>query len=119
MAAQPQVQEQMAQMAAVMQNTALMERMEQLKVRGADRGPSTAHSFRRETVQKCTLCMTAELAGRTNPRRCAPSSPSPLWYAQGDEMLARIEEMQVGCTCRVLAACLQLPDTEAQLQANL
>ena len=62
MAAQPQVQEQMAQMAAVMQNTALMERMEQLKVRAAGRGPSTAHSFlRRETVQKHKhLCMTAE-----------------------------------------------------------
>jgi hypothetical protein len=58
MAAQPQVQEQMAQMAAVMQNTALMERMEQLKVRLVGRGSPTFHSL--NVVRNRRLCMTAE-----------------------------------------------------------
>ena len=69
MAAQPQVQEQMAQMAAVMQNTALMERMEQLKVRSAGRGPLTLYAIRRKHCSETEHqpCMTAEssLAART------------------------------------------------------
>jgi hypothetical protein len=66
MAAQPQVQEQMAQMAAVMQNTALMERMEQLKVRPAGRGSPTL-SFAKRCQEPPAVHECRELAGRTNP----------------------------------------------------